>query len=354
MGQIWIKQGSGTELEKKMPLVKRGWSDKFVVTGGTVSCHHDNGAVPPATTKVVKLTTFCFHSVRTLQQWQMIHRRIKYFTGFCHQNCRLLDVNSAVRSQQVHILMKHNSDVIMSTLASQITSFTIVYSIVYSGVYQSKHQISALLAFVRGIHRWPVNILHKGQVTRKIFPFDDVVMNICDKLSLTRTSGPPSSSGKLWPQLSVRQSTMNWGPHYEHGLNIECRNANLLILHHHGLWREFFLLTKSAGPFRSVNQHYSDVTTWSLNSPAKRLFVQSFFQANNKENKVNITGPFWGKSPVTSGFHHKGPICRFARYDFIMRVDCCSVVPFINHLLPVYWYTIWIFFILFKMIWVSL
>ena len=27
-----------------------------------------------------------------------------------------------------------------------------------------------------GIHRWPVNSPHKGTVTRKMFPFDDVIM----------------------------------------------------------------------------------------------------------------------------------------------------------------------------------
>ena len=39
-----------------------------------------------------------------------------------------------------------------------------------------KHQSSASLAFVRGIHRWPVNSPHKGPVTRNMFPFDDVIM----------------------------------------------------------------------------------------------------------------------------------------------------------------------------------
>ena len=42
--------------------------------------------------------------------------------------------------------------------------------------YQTKHQSSAWLAFVRGIHWWPVNYPHKGPVTRKMFPFDDVIM----------------------------------------------------------------------------------------------------------------------------------------------------------------------------------
>ena len=64
----------------------------------------------------------------------------------------------------------------MTTLASQITSLTVVYSIVYSGVIQRKHQSSASLAFVREIHRGPVNFPHKWPVTRKMFPFDDVIM----------------------------------------------------------------------------------------------------------------------------------------------------------------------------------
>ena len=64
----------------------------------------------------------------------------------------------------------------MGAVASQITSLTIVYSTVYSGTDQTKHQSSASLAFVRGIHRGPVNSPHKWPVTRKMFPFDDVVM----------------------------------------------------------------------------------------------------------------------------------------------------------------------------------
>ena len=70
----------------------------------------------------------------------------------------------------------HYDDVIMTMLASHITSITVVYSIVYSGVNQRKHQSSASLAFVREIHRGPVNFPHKWPVTRKMFPFDDVIM----------------------------------------------------------------------------------------------------------------------------------------------------------------------------------
>ena len=74
------------------------------------------------------------------------------------------------------ILQCHYDDIIMSTMASQMTSLSIVCSSVCSGADQRKHQSFASLAFVRGIHRGPVNSPHKGPVTRKMFPFDDVIM----------------------------------------------------------------------------------------------------------------------------------------------------------------------------------
>ena len=65
----------------------------------------------------------------------------------------------------------------MDAIASQITTLTIIYSIVYSDADERKHQSSASLAFVRGIHRGPMNSPHKWPVTRKMFPFDDVIMS---------------------------------------------------------------------------------------------------------------------------------------------------------------------------------
>ena len=70
----------------------------------------------------------------------------------------------------------------MGVIASQITSLTSVYSTVYSDSDQRKHHSSASLAFVRGIHRWPVNSLHKGPVTGKTFPFDDVIMKAVSRV----------------------------------------------------------------------------------------------------------------------------------------------------------------------------
>ena len=109
----------------------------------------------------------------------------------------------------------HPSDGIMSRMASQITSVVLVYSTVYSGANQGKHQGSASLAFLRRIHRWPVNPPHKGPVTRKIFPFDDVIMQNVVGLLL------PMKSSELILQLATldksRLNTLYLGVDVNHG-----------------------------------------------------------------------------------------------------------------------------------------
>ena len=120
-----------------------------------------------------------------------------------------------LRGQSPKIMGLHNliiephdsirySDVIMGAMASQITGRTIVYSTV-QGADQRKYQSSASLAFVRGIHRWPVNSPHKGPVTRKMFPFDDVITFYIiyfvvgtSRISLIGPAGPVSISDKTF------------------------------------------------------------------------------------------------------------------------------------------------------------
>ena len=103
----------------------------------------------------------------------------------------------------IFMSLLHYNDVIMSTMASQITSLTIVYSTAYSGADQRKHQSSASLAFVRGIHRWPVNSPHKGPVTREMFPFDDVIMakddDLLEKRRCMSVSSDCASTVYQWP-----------------------------------------------------------------------------------------------------------------------------------------------------------
>ena len=63
----------------------------------------------------------------------------------------------------------HYNDVIMTKIASQITSLTVVYSTVYWEADQRKHQSSASLAFVWGIHRDRWIPSTKGQLRGKCF-----------------------------------------------------------------------------------------------------------------------------------------------------------------------------------------
>ena len=101
----------------------------------------------------------------------------------------------------------HYSDVIMSVMASQITSFTIVCSTVYSGADQRKHQSSASLAFVRGIHRWPMDSPYKGPVTRKMFPFDEVIV-VGSGRDHPNPNGPSGFTGVT---ITPASSIVPWG-----------------------------------------------------------------------------------------------------------------------------------------------
>ena len=78
------------------------------------------------------------------------------------------------------------------------------------GADQRKHQSSASLAFVREIHRWPVNSPHKRPVTRKMFPFYDVIIN-CLK-------------GKFIPWPILMQLTFSEGTLHFQGLDSVLRS----------------------------------------------------------------------------------------------------------------------------------
>ena len=143
--------------------------------------------------------------------------------------------------------LNHYNDVIMDAIASQITSLTIVYSTVYSDADQRKHQSCASLAFVRGIHRGPVNSLHKWQVTRKMFPFDDVIMFVLVSVkSMPRTSLNMNHrtgklcwkqylcTGFLWPRYD---DVMKWKHIPRYWPFVRGIHRSLVDSPHKGRWR---------------------------------------------------------------------------------------------------------------------
>ena len=93
-------------------------------------------------------------SWRSHKQWLMIHTS---------------ELIMMIRQSTADISIVHHIDVIMTTMASQITSLTVIYPNVYSDAHQRKHQSSASLAFVWGIHRDRWIPRTKGQLRGKCF-----------------------------------------------------------------------------------------------------------------------------------------------------------------------------------------
>ena len=142
-------------------------------------------------------------------------------------------------------MWSHYDDVTMSLMASQITSLTIVYSTVYSGADQRKHQSSASLALVWGIHRGPVNSRHKWPVTRKMFPFDEVIMDYSSSLRLKLNEIDKRGH---WPFM--------WSHPWEYWVSQRFSNIRILIL-------RIACLKKSRWPAKLEALH-DDVITQQL------------------------------------------------------------------------------------------
>ena len=133
------------------------------------------------------------HSQTSTWMWFLIHAGIKVIP--CWQN----EPNWGLNMLTLLWLQIHYSVVIMSTMAYQVTGVPIVCSTVCSGADQRKHQSTVWLAFVRGIHRSPVNFPHKGPVTPKMFSFDNVIMSNLSEHS----DAKPSVNIRLTTQLGM-------------------------------------------------------------------------------------------------------------------------------------------------------
>ena len=165
----------------------------------------------------------------------------------------------------------------MSAMASQITSLTIVYWTIYSVADQIKHQSSMSLAFVRGIHQWPVNSPHKGPVIQKMFPFDDVIMRSCHPFIKTIIHHCISVVRKIfhyiWWALQISF----------HDISYSLTETETTFL---TLWYNFVGNSRWWFHDRAFTW-----TSWHMKSLATQWFVQQLVQANNK---INIEVPhYW-------------------------------------------------------------
>ena len=97
----------------------------------------------------------------------------------------------------------HSIDIIMTTMACQITSLTVVYSTVYSDADQSKHQSSASLTFVWGIHRDRWIPLQRASYAENVSIWwrHHVQQNLCNKFNSRRDTY--NLVGDKWPFCSA-------------------------------------------------------------------------------------------------------------------------------------------------------
>ena len=163
---------------------------------------------------------------------------------------RILDFSQRLMQSRCFVQNhQYYSEVIMCVMASQIS---IVYSKICSGTDQRKHQSSASLAYVRGIHRGPLNSPHKGPVTRKLFPFDDVITNTgainIDNISAIWRRCLPTNIAVVHIGHSFQESRpVRWGKptpqaHGGHrNINMSPNSNQTFLLINRGFIMEFYL-----------------------------------------------------------------------------------------------------------------
>ena len=250
----------------------------------------------------------------------------------------------------------HYNDVIMGAMAYQITSLTIVYSSVYSGADQRKHQSSASLAFVRRIHRWPVNSPHKEPVTRKMFPFDDVIMSVNHWIQkrnwvqyipwIMHSWRLDVLCSGLIPMNVTHDDVIKWKHFPRYWPFVRGIHRSPVKSLHKGQWRGTLMFSLicarmngwvnncEAGDLRRLCAHY-DVTVMTTCSPCfttetdRSSFWRNIITDENYDVKIK-TFPFqcWYRniSPHASNASLKNFILAFQTlWQYILYTYCCFI-----------------------------
>ena len=180
----------------------------------------------------------------------------------------------------------HYDDVIMNAIASQITSLMIVYSTVYSDADQSKHQSSASLAFVRGIHRDRWIPRTKGQLRGKCFhlmtsswmlckiihpracQLDCSIMPTCDDDMMASSNG---NSFRVTGPLCGEFTGHRWIPPYKG------QRRGALVFSLICAWINGWVNNREAGNLRRQRAHHDVTVMGSLLGQAKHIRSWSSF-----------------------------------------------------------------------------
>ena len=124
---------------------------------------------------IKKFIHFIFHSRRGI--WKRRLRNGGHFASallcWSYWEITVCRIALCPISQTTYEKKTHYSDVIMSMMASKITSLTIIYATVYSGADEKKTSTLRVTGLSPVTGQFPA----QGPVTRKMFPFDDVIMH---------------------------------------------------------------------------------------------------------------------------------------------------------------------------------
>ena len=187
----------------------------------------------------------------------------------------------------------------MTTIASQITSPTVVYSTVYSDADQSKHQSSASLAFVWGIHRDRWIPCTKGQLRGKCFHLMTSSWRSCILAHILKCIGP-------WRNYIISYAYEKRGNYssstcicYIKSMRTFCFSIckanhcfNIILHILSAIYRRALLLWRHNGR-DGVSNH----------QPHDCLLNRSFRPRSKKTSKLRVTGLLCaGSSPVTGDF----------------------------------------------------
>ena len=208
----------------------------------------------------------------------------------------------------------------MTTMASQFTSLTIVYSTVYSGADQRKHQSSASLAFVRGIHRSP----HKWPVRGKCFHLmTSVDIKSYGSFIFYIVFNDNATNHRNYWHLLIRRSIISlfvWGNDHLHGPC--CFDSNVIqgtIAVENSCWYNSISVTRVATMF--VHATAAQLTYIMCVSHEDIMTKKSFWSwwRHQMETFSALLALCAGNSPVTGEFPAQRPVTHSFDVFFHLR-----------------------------------
>ena len=209
----------------------------------------------------------------------------------------------------------------MSAMASGITDVSVVCSPICSREDQRKHQSSASLAFIRGIHRWPVDSLYKWPPMRSCFHlmtlswFSETAKLVLRWFSIFSSpnlfyemiSDFAESVKQLLMKFQMRQIDVLPGTYHSIINPVTCwiiSNVHqyvFFIVYFSRHWIGVYVVKMHAHPI--PKSHYNEVIMGAMTSQIASLtddcLLNRLFRRRSKKTpKLPVTGLCEGNSPV--------------------------------------------------------